>query len=227
MTDEKILAFFNMEKGQAIDKGIMQVMFWFDVSFSVLTAIVGLLVLGDYSQVPFSIPFILVCVVSDILFAIWLWLAKNPVQEHTFCAVVSTVSFFKLAYGSYAFSIMENKEFSIWYIVITVFFVSLSLFVLRKKHLVLQDLKVTTIEQARKNLEKKNKGIGLLVLPTAVTATLAVALSRMSSRMFPDVGLGFLLWALASIWLFFVSGFTYNFIVGKKYKLADIFSKQQ
>lgn len=221
MTDEKILAFFDMSIEQSINKSIMKILFWFDFCFTFFIVAGGLLT-RVLQAAFYSVFVIVVFILSDMLFAIWLKFAKNPAQVHSYVATVLLVSTAKLLYGSNIFSKLENEIFSIWYIVIMFFFISLALLGILKKHQILQDLKVTTIKQARKNVEKKNKGLGPIVMPVSITASIAFVLSRVFSRTF-DVGLGFILWVLASIWVFMSITSIYNLIVARKYRVADIF----
>ena len=224
MTQEKILAFLNMEKDKPIDRGFMKLMFWFDLAFSVFIIIVGLL-FDVFATPVFSIIISLSFIVTIICFAVWLILAKNPAQLHLYMAVVTTTSVAKLVLGSMVVSSWEKMSFSVLHIIVTMFFVSLALYGVLKKQRVLKELKTNSVKQVQKNLEKKNKGVGAIVMPISTTATLGFFLSRVLSRTF-NIGMGFLLWVLASIWLLMAIGAIYNYIIAKKYKVADIFSKK-
>ena len=224
MTNEKILAFLNIDIDQPIDKTLEKILFWFDFSFTFFIIVGGLLT-KVLQEMDFSTVFILGFIISNILFAIWIKFSNNHEQIYLYATVVPIISSTKLMYGSWVFSKLENENFSIWYIMVLVLFVSLGLFGVFRKQQFLHDLKVTTIKQARKNLEKKNKGFGVIVMPLSVTASIAFVLARVFSRNL-NVGLGFILWALACIWLFMSMGFMYNYIIARKYKVADIFLKK-
>lgn len=223
MTDEKILAFLNIEK--EIDKSLMKIVFWFDF-FSTIFIVIGGFTLEVLTKTYIEILVVLSFIGSIFIFAIWLAFAKNPVQVYYYTTVVTMVTSIKLIYGSNKFSILENENFTIWHITVLLFFILLAMVGILKKHQFLNDLKVMTIKQAQKKMDKKNKGKSAIFLPVSLTGCVAFLLSRVFSKTF-DLGLGFILWALASIWIFLSLGSIYNFVISKKYNVANIFRKTE
>ena len=224
MTQEKILFLLNIEKDKPIDKGTMKLIFWFDVGVSVFIILVDLL-FNVFTTTVFRTMTLLGFIITIIFFAVWLKLARNPTQLHLYMAVVTAVTVAKLVLGSMVISSWEKMSFDVLHIIVTIFFVCLALSLMLKKQRILKELKTNSLKQVQKNLEKKNKGVGATIIPISVVSALGVALSRVASRTL-NLGLGFILWSLASVWSFMVIGAVHNCIIEKKYKVADIFSKK-
>lgn len=225
MCEEKLLAFFNLDKDNPMDSSLLKGLMWFDICVTVFI-ILELLFLYNMKLGVINLVIISGFILIDIVFAVWLTQIKIPPKTFLYSVVVLATSSLKLIYGSFVFAILENINISVWYASIIIFFATLTLLNVRRRNKYFNDLKHLSIKETREKWDKKNKGIGLFVLPISTTASISFLLSRVTSRTV-QIDLSFILWTLACIWLFIMILYLQSFIIAKKYKIADIFSNQK
>lgn len=224
MTEEKILSFLNLHKDSGINKSVAKILIWFDVGFTLAVMMISLL-LCKIEMTIFNIICISILIITDIVFTIWYLKLKIPTQIYKYGSVVMYVTILKLLYGSINVSIKNEEKFNFLHIIIFVVCVVLSFITVVRRIKYLKDLETLSIKETEKKWAKKDKGIGVFVLPISTTAVLALILSRILSNTLSDkVGLGFVLWALACFWSIMSVLFTQNWILVNKYKIFDVFT---
>lgn len=230
MSEEKVLAYLNLDKHQKIDKGLMGIAFWFDVSFTWTVILVGLL-LEAFTFSEFDIVFIVVSIITNIVFFIWYKKSVNPVDEIWFSIIVLGTTAVKLFYGYVVFSKSEAIEngypqFGLIYIIVLLVFLLIDLYMWQKSYRVFQDLKTNTIKQAKKNIEKKK---GWFWWIPVIGGGSSMVYVRLFKGNFENMGLGigFALWVLACIWLCLALMLVPKYVVCKRYKVADYFKNQE
>lgn len=227
MTEDKILAYLNLNKVK-IDKSLMKIVFWFDFSFTVAIIIFGLL-LNIFKFEIFDYVFLCGSIVSIVFFAFWLKIAKNAASEITFSTYVLFISTFKLFYGYVCFSNLEKFEdgyprFGYFHLIALLVFLSLAFHMCLRFYQIFRDLKTQTIEQARKNIEKKQSKI--LWAPLFIGSPMVLVKLIKGEMIDMKLGIGFCFWVLTCIWLFFLLMLVPKYVVTKKYKIANILSKK-
>lgn len=226
MTEEKILAYLNFGKNQKIDKSLMKIMFWFDFGFTTIILLYGFLL--DYFKFDFyDYVYICGCVSIIIFFSIWCIIAKNPITEITFSTYLSFVTILKLLYAYIRFSPIEKsikgyEVFGFFHIVIFVVFILMAVYMLLRFYQIWRDLKKHTIKHAKKNMEERQ--LGCIWIPIGIGSPMILVRLIQGSKIELQFGLGFSLWALMCIWIFFFLLALPKYIIIKKYKIADIFS---
>ncbi|MBQ4119874.1 MAG: hypothetical protein IJD45_05740 [Clostridia bacterium] len=225
MTDEKILAFLQLRKDSGINKSLAKTLIWFDVGVTIAVLIINLL-LCKMGMTVFNIICISILVITDIVFAIWYLNFKIPTQIYKYASVVMSITMLKLFYGSIVFSVKYQEKITFLHIIVFIVCVVLSFINIIRRRKYLKDLETMSIKETEKKWAKKDKGIGVFVLPISTTAVLAITLSRVFSNTLSDkIGLGFILWTLACLWSIMIVLFIQNWMLVNKYKIADIFKQ--
>ena len=226
MTEDKILAFLNLNKDKQIDKSLMKCLFWSDFSFTVAIIIFGLL-LHIFQFLFLDYVFLCGSFVSIIFFAMWLKLAKNAASEISFSTYVVLISTLKLFYGYLCFSNMEKIEygyprFTYFHLIALLVFVSLGFHICWRFYKIFQYSKTHTIKQVRKYIEKKNGKF--LWIPLFIGSPMLLVKLLKGKMIDMRLGIGFCFLVLACVWLFFFLMSIPKYVVMKKYKVANILS---
>jgi len=226
MTDEKILGFFNIfpKAEKIVDTFALKIWVTFDF-FNTLFCIGGLFLFKIFKPTPFIITCIICFSVSFIIFTIWSFFIKNPQQEHLFISILFFDMTLKSIYSTFVFSQVENEQFTMWHIVIGVFFFSLFIYGLAKKNKVLKYLENHTTLETIDMIDKSTNKWWIAIVGV-ISCIPAYPLSKIFSWHF-DIGLGFCSWGCASIWFGISIGFGYNYFLMRKYKLVEILNKYQ
>lgn len=227
MSEDKILAYLNYKKNQTLDKTLMKIVFWFDFSFTMIIILLGLL-LRVFKFQFFDYVYLLVSITTILIFAFWLKKAINPTVEISFSAFVLFISSLKLFYAYLCFSNIEvikygYPKFSWFHLIVLIAAVLIVLYMWWRFYQIFCDLKDHTIDQARKNIQKKQ--FKFLWIPIFIGSPMIVV--RLTRNTFVDMklGIGFCLWSLSCIWLCLCLMLLPKYIVMKKYKVANILSK--
>ena len=228
MTEDKILAFLNLNKDKKIDKSLMKIAFWFDFSCTVAIIIFGLL-LNIFKFLFLDYVFLCGSFVSIIFFAIWLKLAQNAASEISFSTYVIFISTLKLFYGYLCFSNMEKIEygyprFTYFHLLAILVFVSLGFHICWRFYKIFQYSKNHTIKQVRKYIEKKNGNF--LWIPLFIGSPMLLVRLLKGKMIDMRLGIGFCFLVLACIWLFLFLMLIPKYVVIKKYKVANFLSEQ-
>lgn len=225
MTEEKILSFLNLHKDSSINKSVAKIVLCFDICFTLAVLIISLL-LCKIGITAFNIICTSALLITDIVFSIWYSKLVIPTQLYKYVSVIMLVTILKLLYGSIVFSIKYKEEFNFLHIIVLIVCVVISFVNIIRRRNYLKDLETMSIKNTEKKWEKKDKGIGVFVLPISTTAMFAIVLSRILSKNLLDkIGLGFLLWALACIWSIMAVLYIQNWILVSKYKITNVFGK--
>lgn len=223
MTEEKLLAYLNLKK--EIDRTIMKISFWFDLSFTIFIIICEF-VFKIFSFNLLNFIWLSAFLISDVFFYVWCRIAKNPTQEISFLLVVSITSVLKLLFAFTSFCIVRKQEIFSWiHFAILLSCIFLSFWQICSKFLVLQDLKKNSIEIAQKNVQKRK--LNRIFIPFSSIPSIAVILFFLYKRSSLVVSIEFCFWGLACVWLFIVIICLYNYIIVKKYKVSNIFCNKQ
>lgn len=223
MNNEKILAFLNLDKDSSINKSVAKILIWFDICFTLAVMIISLLLCENGTAI-FNVGCLCLFVITDIIFAIWYSRLKIPTQIYKYGSVVMLITILKLLYGS-IFFLWENEEkVSFFHLIIFIACIILSFVNIIRRRKYLKDLEIMSIKETKKKWAKKDKGMGVFVLPISTTVVLVLILSRfLSNTLLDNIGLGFILWAIACLWSIPTVLFMQNWILVKKYKTADVF----
>lgn len=229
MTEEKILSFLSLKKGEKADKTMMQVTLWFEVAFTIFI-IGGGLLLHCISLSWFNMSVIILFIITTILLFIWYKILKNPVQVFSATLIVLIISVIKLYYGYVIFSRGEFIEFGyptfgLIYIIMLIFGISLGLYVIVKFYEVYQELKTNSIEHVHRKLKKKRIPKWLLVL--SVCSPMVLVRVAKKTLIGAGLGVGFGLWALACMWLSMIMMLLPKYVVAKRFKAANFFKNDK
>lgn len=227
MTEEKILAFLNLSREQKIDKSMMKIALWFDVSFTFFITIFGfVLCLIPFSQI--NIVLIPSFITIDVLFLIWLKLLKNPAYQFVFTPIVLLCSTIKLIYG---YTIFSNGEFVKYgypmfgwaHFVMLIVALAVAVYVSTKFYNIYVTLKTNTIERTHKKIKKK---IPKWILPISLIPPIVLIRLFKDSLRNIGVGIGFSLWTLACIWLLLSLMCLPKCIVSLRFKIFTLFKNR-
>lgn len=229
MTEDKILAFLNLKKEQAINKTLIGITFWFDFSFTLAIILFGLLL--NVFELNFSdCIFFVGCITTVFCSILWYKKATNPTNEISFPVYVLFISTVKLFYGYLRFSnrealVFQYPQFGWLHLMVMVVFILVVFYMWWKFYHVFRDLKKHTLEQARKNIEKKQ--LKVLWIPIFVGSPMILVRLLRNDLIDLKLGVGFCLWSLSCIWMCLFLMLLPKYIVMKKYKIADILSKSK
>ena len=233
MTQEKVLWFLGLEKKQKIDKYAMKFAFWSDFLATVFIVICGLL----FEVIPITflnIIWIVVLFLVDIVFIIYLKLINNPVYLFSYSVIVLITTSIKLAYGFFTFSkaefLKDGYPIITWvHIVVFVFTVLASSFLLAKFFAIWGHLKDNTIEDVTAKINEKNKKSKWKWIAIVLGSCSPMALVRLfdDSMQEARLGMGFGFWLLACCWLFLACLLMPKFIVAQKYNAFEWFQNKK
>lgn len=224
MTQEKVLWFLGLEKKQQIDKYVMKFAFWSDFLATVFIITCGLL----FEVIPITflnIMWLFGFILADVVFYIYLKLIYNPIHLFSYSIVVFITTVIKLAYGFLMFSkaelLKDGYPMITWaHIVVLIFTVLTSLFLLAKYYVIWQDLKDNTIEYVTTKINEKNKKSKWKWIAIILGSCSPMALVRLldDSMQEAKLGMGFGFWLLACCYFLIACLFVPKFIVSTKYK---------
>lgn len=229
MTEDKILAFLNLKREQTISKDLMKIAFWFDFSFTVAIVLFGLF-LRVFKFNFLDCLFFVGCILTITCFSIWCKKAVNLTAEISFPAIVLFVSTVKLFYAYFRFSnreatVFQYPRFNWFHLIVMVISLLIVFYMWWRFYQIFRDLKTRTIKQARKNIEKKQRR--LLWIPFFIGSPMILVRLIRNSTIEMKLGIGFCLWSLFCIWMCLFLMLLPKYIVMKKYKIADILSKNK
>lgn len=224
MTEEKILAFLNIDKNKKADKTIMNIAMWFDVAFSLAIILFGLLF--EYISINlFNIVFLSLFLAVDIAFVVLICTAKNPVCEINYTLIILSTSTLKLLYGFVVFAdgeyVAQGYPIFTWiHVTILTSFLVAAIYVIIKFTIVYRDLREHSLEYASKKAKRDNKfpkwALIFLILPPMFFVRMFRGIwSKLG------IGLGVCFWFFMCCWLFMSLIFLPKYIVAKKYKVAS------
>ena len=224
MTQEKVLWFLGIEKNQKIDKYAMKYAFWVDFLFTVFIATFGLL----FEAIPitfFNMMLLFSFILADVVFYIYLKLICNPIYLFSYVIVVLMTTVIKLVYGFLMFSkaelLKDGYPIITWvHIVVLIFAVLTSLFLIAKFYVIWQDLKDNTIECVTAKIHKRNKKSKWKWIAIILGSCSPMVFVRLldDSMQEAKLGIGFALWLLACCYFLMSCLFVPKFIVSIKYK---------
>ena len=227
MNEEKILFFLNLNTTQTADKSLSSVikaLFWFDMAFSITIVIFGLLV--KYIVLSwFNIAIIFSFIVTDIFLGIGSKYQKNVTTQFSYIGSAHIITFFKLIYGYIVFSRGEFNDYgyaiySIVHSIILSISILISIFVIYRFYLFFRLLKIYTIEETVKKINKKNEKYNWFVI---IISCIASTSPFLWVRGFDNVttkaglGAGFGFWGLACLWICMLCCWLPKCIVSKSY----------
>lgn len=160
MDKEKLLYFLDINDTEKFDKSAMKAYLGFDISFSAVIIILGLL-FDCISATLFDMLCVTFILAMTIVFIFWCKFVKRAIANISYTALILCITTLKLFYGYWVFSNGEIKEFGyplFTWIHLTCLIVALSIFVLfASVHIKLcRDIKKMTLQELI-DREKKTK----------------------------------------------------------------------
>ena len=229
MTEDKILAYLNLKKEQKIDKTLMKIVFWFDFSFSTTIMLFELL-WQDFKIEFLDYIYMVTSIALVVIFAILCKKSINPSAEITYSGFVLFASTVKIFYAYLRFSEVEliidgYPKFSLFHLIALVACLLIALYICWRFFQIFCGLKLHTIEQARKNIEKKQPRF--LWIPVFIGLPMIVVRIIKDDLLAMRLGIGFYFWVLDCLWLCLCLMLLPKYVVVKRYKVANIFSKER
>lgn len=211
----------------------MNIVFWFDFGFTIL--IVGCGYLFELFPITLSnIIFNSCLILVNVVFYVWLKRISNPVYLFSYCMVVCITTSVKLLYGYLIFSkaelIKDGYPLFGWpYIVVVILLFALLIYMYIKFYKVYRDLTRDSAEEVVSKISmgnQKSKFVRIAVILGACSPYLLIHLSDDALENM-GLGIGFMLWCLACIWLWLAAIFIPKYIVAKKYNAAGWFESKK
>ena len=223
MTKEKILAFLNMDPKQPVDTFSMKLFTWFYFSFGAVIILFSTL-FAVAEKIAFSWPCILFAVffsVSCIIFFVSIRFVKKVVFEWFYHTIVVLFSVLALFYGWIVFSKIDYLEYGysrFSWLHVSVLFATLVLsgYMIMKFIWVFRLIKEHSVEYAQEVVKGKTHiGVPIVigVSPFVIVRALRGSFETMG------IGMGFAIWALMCIWLFFFLVLLTRICIILKYKV--------
>ena len=221
---EKILAFLNVDSEKNVDKFTMKLITWFNVSFAIVIALFCIL-LGNEEKLDFSLStilFITFSLITNILFFALIRLTKNVIQEWNYYLIVLLCSVLTLLYGWIRLSKIDlrfegNPIFTWMHAAVLIAVLVLSAYMILKFVWVLKLLKNHTVEDARAIVKRKTPPTSMPIIAAGCPIALVYILKGPFENM--GLGVGFALWSLMCIWLFFCLLIIPRTLIILKYKI--------
>ncbi len=226
MTEEKLLAFLNLNKSKKIDKTMMNIVLWFDVGFSLMIIVFGMLLRCiDFTCTNMVIMFFMIIV--DIIFFVLIRATENPVGEILHTPKIILSSIIKLLYGYWIFAKKEVIEYGYplftWlHAIVLILCIIGSVYMIVKFVKVYQELQKSTLKSALKKIKKESKVTIWLLRLSVIFLMIFVILFR-TARAKLGIGIGFFMWSLACIWFLFVLVLIPKYVIAKKYDIYNLF----
>lgn len=228
MEKEKVLEFLDLDTGKTVDKFSMKLVTWFNLSFGLFVILASVL-LGGAGRLDLSLSnilFIFFCLITNILFFMFIRSVQNSAQEWIHCFIVLLCSVFTLLYGWFKISMFESafyehlKMFTWIHVAVLATSLILSGSVILRFVWVLKLLKDNTVEEVKKIISSNFHRSGAIVASIS-----PIVLVRVFKGPFHNMGLGvgFGLWGLMCIWLFLLFMILPRMFVIFKYKLHKRF----
>lgn len=232
LNEEKVLAYLNLDKNEKINKDLMKFSLGSNICVVCFLLVFGLL-LGVFNFSGFNIIFIFISVILGFAFLLWYKKLCNPGKQFFYLLIVFLATTFQLFYGYLAFSkfdFIENGSamFTWLHLLIFCIILSMAIHMLIRFHEVFQDLKLTTIEQTRENIHKKNqKKYFLLILrffPSVGFSTFfAIQITKGFLLKMQISVSGFALWILMCVGMYCFFLTVPKYVVAKKFNVALLF----
>lgn len=224
MNQEKILAFLDCDIKKNVDTFTMKLFTWFNISFGLFIIFFGV-ILKFIDLSLHNILFIVFSLVSNILFFLFIRCVKIVIFEWIHHFVVAFCTTLTLCYGWLTFSKGEliKKGYPIfgwWHVAILFAAVVLGSYFVIKYICIIKMLRNNTIEQAKAIVGKR--------IPMSIPIFFAVSpmfFVRILRGPFQNAGLGigFAMWGLMCIWLFFTIVVFPKIFIIFKYKVYKWF----
>ncbi len=215
MDNEKILSFLNLEPGIMPDTFLSKAFPCAHVLWSVLSCFLPCLT-GNRAW--FDIAIYVFVVVTSLASFLSIRFIKNAVWQWFHYLAVALCSEIVLLYGWLASSeIEELPKFTWMHAAVLCSFVCVIVYALQRLLRVYHLLKTHTVEQVRDKTKPKSSH-GWFLIPV-------VGLAPICARIFKGpfssmgLGMGFFLWAIQCIWLFFMSLVALRVIIICKHKV--------
>lgn len=228
MTEEKLLAFLNLKKDKKIDKTVLNIALGFDIGFTCVI-ILYVLLLHHIEFTLINVFIILMIIIVDIVLFILIKKAINPVSEIIHPIKIFILSEIKLLYGYVICSKDEFMKYGYpritWiHISLLIACIFLAMYMMFKMIRVYKYLQKYTIEKSIEKTQKENKFPIWAALIATISPMFLVRLSRGVLNKI-GLGIGFALWGLACIWLFFILISLPKYVIAKKYGIDKSFVK--
>ena len=223
MPKEKLLAFLNLDPKQPVDTFSMKLFTWFYFSFGAVIILFSIL-FAVAENIAFSWPCILFAVfflISCTGFFVAIQFVKNIVFEWFYHTVVVFSSVLVLFYGWIVFSKNDYLEYGysrFSWLHVAVLFATLVLsgYMVMKFIWVFRLIKEHSVEYAQEIVRGKTH-VGVPIVIGASPFVIVRALRGSFETM--EIGMGFAIWALMCIWLFFFLVLLTRICIILKYKV--------
>ena len=225
MTEEKVLAYLNIEKDRKTDKFVSKIAFGLNIGATLFVG--AILLLMSFSEIHIALTISFGAI--DLLFLLCLIAYKNPAWQFIIEAIGLFLIIVKLLIGYVISSkeqlVKDGAPIFSW-VHLAVLFLSLwtAIYLVNKLHKVYQIIKKNPISTARKKIERQNAFPKWL----AVVFTL-LCIPMLFMKLFPEIsqklglGMGFACWTLACVFLILFAMYLPKVIVSIKFKAHRYF----